>query len=819
MIGASELTLANAISLNRLSLKARVLTKDALDNIVEVDELQDILSSTYVSIPQLNTRLDKLWSDILALVSGSGSGGTVVTGLDVNEVMDYFGRISVLKPHNDDGKAVHLKIEFYRDEALSKPISILNTFSTSNANARNVVYAYIGGNSEETAWLPMTNHRIQNGLGPEFDNYPVMIDLTKWLKYKGTTAKDVLSIDKKMFLKYVWFWIDEQGNERKSDEFALVFPSIVEVGANAGGGRSGSSGNASLLSTKLDQTALFPQFDPMKHYDVGDLATYNGKLLSANEEVDFEDFNESQWSETSISAVLDNTVPDDIMTKKDLSSIDVNVKLTDGSELSIIGGNYIQTTDDVDMYGGKNAFIQADTYSASYGKSSVGSKGFYVLSVIGNNKLKLSGSINIPTSAYSKAWSVSLDDKLNSWFSTISSVDGQIVTFASPFDSTIQSMSISSESQLISLIANDDNAFYCPSDATIGNVVLNFYGQHAEGGSVHAIAKYSHAEGRGSIAEGRYAHAEGNITTAGGVGAHAEGMYSKALGNRSHAEGERTYALEAGCHAEGYDTSAYGMYSHTEGYQTKADGRESHAEGYLTIATGVGSHAEGSHGYALSDYAHAEGVSCIASAVAAHTEGYQTSALNEVAAHAEGAYTKASGNSSHAEGYYSITQNRASHAEGYQTSAIAQAAHAEGVQTEANGSGAHAEGGAVLGTTPYKGGTAIGAGSHAGGYKTLAKGNWSYAGGEQTSAIGRCTFAIGDHAQALSDDMFVWNGIRNSTYKPSDYNATNGTFCINPKNGIEGFYVNNKNFVDCVLSAVQKMSTDQKAALKTALGI
>lgn len=176
------------------------------------------------------------------------------------------------------------------------------------------------------------------------------------------------------------------------------------------------------------------------------------------------------------------------------------------------------------------------------------------------------------------------------------------------------------------MIADDDNAFYCPTDATLGNAVLNFYGQHTEGGSVHALAQYSHAEGCGSIAEGRYAHAEGNITTAGGAGAHAEG-------------------------------------------------------------------------------------------------------------------------------------------------------------------------GAVLGTASYKDGTASGAGSHAGGYKTLAKGNWSYAGGEQTSAVGRCTFAIGDHAQALSDDMFVWNGIRNTTYIPTNYNAAAGYFCVNPKSSISGFYIGSDNFI------------------------
>ena len=108
----------------------------------------------------------------------------------------------------------------------------------------------------------------------------------------------------------------------------------------------------------------------------------------------------------------------------------------------------------------------------------------------------------------------------------------------SSFDPAIQEKSVSSESQLTALIAGNDNAFYCPSDAAIGNVILNFYGQHAEGGSVHAIAQYSHAEGRATTAEGRYSHAEGgNGTTAGGVAAHAEGFGAKALGNSSHAEG------------------------------------------------------------------------------------------------------------------------------------------------------------------------------------------------------------------------------------------------------------------------------------------
>ena len=448
-------------------------------------------------------------------------------------------------------------------------------------------------------------------------------------------------------------------------------------------------------------------------------------------------------------------------------------------DVTILSGNYIQTTDEVDMYGGKNAFIQANTYNATYGKSSVGSKGFYVLSVIGTNKLKLSGSINIPRSAYSKTWSVSLDDKLDSQFSTISSVDGQIVTFASPFDSLIQAKSISSESQLTSLIAKDDNAFYCPIDASIGNVVLNFYGQHAEGGSVHAIAQYSHAEGRGSTAEGRYAHAEGNITTAGGAGAHAEGMSTKALGNRSHAEGESTFAYGIGAHAEGYQTSAESKYAHSEGEWTYAKAEASHAEGSYTSATANYAHAEGLSCIASGTNSHAEGYQTKANEYATHAEGFKSKALSAGAhaegggkdgstiytggyaaglgAHAEGRETSALGGYSHAEGFGTYAFGSFSHTAGYQTSAFRQGAYAEGYRTQALSDWshvegymtsayaecAHAEGGSKI--SALVGGYAKGVASHAEGVQTSAIGDWSHAEGRKSRAEG-----VGAHAEGGS---------------------------------------------------------------------
>ena len=448
-----------------------------------------------------------------------------------------------------------------------------------------------------------------------------------------------------------------------------------------------------------------------------------------------------------------------------------------GKDVAVIAGNFIQTDVDVDTYGLKNAFIQADTYKESYGKSSVGSKGFYVLSVVSSNKLKLSGDINIPQSSYDKLWSVSLDNELDSQFSTISSIDGQIVTFNSDFNLDIQEKNISSESQLTALIAGNDNAFYCPTDATLGNVVLRFYGQHAEGGSVHAIAQYSHAEGRATTAEGRYAHAEGgNGTTAGGLASHAEGFGTKAFGNRSHSEGSLTYATKWAAHAEGSETSALGNGSHSEGHFTVANGH----------------------------YSHAEGISCV---------------TNENAG-------------AHAEGYVASASGYGSHAEGHRTLASAEGSHAEGRQSYAGGKFAHAEGGGYEGGGYLSGGSAIGHGSHAEGCQTSAVGNYSHTEGRRTLANAenahaagyRCeaysinSTAIGRFAKVLSADnnAFVWQGSSENVYYES---KGKGTFCINPINGINDFYIGQDNFVQCVLSAVQMMTDSQKVALKTALGL
>ncbi len=91
----------------------------------------------------------------------------------------------------------------------------------------------------------------------------------------------------------------------------------------------------------------------------------------------------------------------------------------------------------------------------------------------------------------------------------------------------------------------------------------------------------------------------------------------------------------------------------------------------------------------------------------------------------------------------------------------------------------------------------------------------AHAEGYNTKALGDVSHAAGINVDVNEDYAFGWNGDRMASY--SSHGA--GTFNINPKNGLSGFYIGQDNFIQCVLSAVQSMDEMQKAALKTALDI
>ena len=221
-----------------------------------------------------------------------------------------------------------------------------------------------------------------------------------------------------------------------------------------------------------------------------------------------------------------------------------------------------------------------------------------------------------------------------------------------------------------------------------------------------------------------------NPTGVGSFGMNREinsdiGEYSVALGEdcvasgaSSISAGSSAKATELTAQAFGYGTEANARFSHAEGYNSKVSidaseevianepetgaGGYGHAEGFVTLVTGgIGAHAEGALTLASGDSSHAEGESTTASGDQSHAEGYQTTASG-VQSHAEGYKATASGNQSHAEGYQTTASGRYSHAEGESTTASKDGSHAEGYQTTASGHYSHAEGIGTIASSDYQ---------------------------------------------------------------------------------------------------------------------
>ena len=194
------------------------------------------------------------------------------------------------------------------------------------------------------------------------------------------------------------------------------------------------------------------------------------------------------------------------------------------------------------------------------------------------------------------------------------------------------------------------------------------------------------------------------------IGEHsvALGKDCVASGASSISAGSSAKATELTAQAFGFGTIANARFSHAEGYNSKVSidaseevianepetgaGRYGHAEGFVTLVTGgIGAHAEGALTLASGDSSHAEGESTTASGDQSHAEGYKTTASG-VQSHAEGYQTTASKDGSHAEGYQTTASGHYSHAEGNQTTASGRYSHAEGIGTIASSDYQHVQG-------------------------------------------------------------------------------------------------------------------------------
>ena len=98
--------------------------------------------------------------------------------------------------------------------------------------------------------------------------------------------------------------------------------------------------------------------------------------------------------------------------------------------------------------------------------------------------------------------------------------------------------------------------------------------------------------------------------------------------------------------------------------------------------------------------------------------------------------------------------------------------------------------------------TASGQGSHAEGLETVASGVYSRADGMFTEALGPGSYALGYMTKALPSHRhaFVWNGYGAISEKyPSN---GEGTFNINPINGVYGFYIGDKTLYQTISDGV-----------------
>lgn len=129
----------------------------------------------------------------------------------------------------------------------------------------------------------------------------------------------------------------------------------------------------------------------------------------------------------------------------------------------------------------------------------------------------------------------------------------------------------------------------------------------AIGSSTQATGGQAVATGGGTVASGSGSMATGGGTTASGNNSFSTGSGSRASGNSAVATGGGTTASGDNSFAAGSGTTASGSSSVSAGLGTKATGNAAIATGMASFASGDFSHAEGNRAHAVNTGSHAEG--------------------------------------------------------------------------------------------------------------------------------------------------------------------------------------------------------------------
>ena len=270
------------------------------------------------------------------------------------------------------------------------------------------------------------------------------------------------------------------------------------------------------------------------------------------------------------------------------------------------------------------------------------------------------------------------------------------------------------------------------------------------------------------------------------------GLSCQPIGNYCHTEGFCTTAFGDFSHSEGVCTNAFGKYVNIEEWKRTMFGREyecAHAEGISTVAYARGSHSEGVCTSAFGMYSHVEGLSCCT--IDLDIEGLNN--RHGTFAHAEGLATSAVGNDSHAEGDFTYAEGYASHTEGCKTSAFGNYSHVEGINNAAFADQTHAEGGYNYVSGDY---------SHIEGYYNKGIGIVNHIEGrENIVSANYC------HVEGISNIVpkgHNYSYCYNGDYKVQYTSNGEGTFNINPINGISGVYIGTSSLYSIIQDLIAK---------------
>lgn len=145
----------------------------------------------------------------------------IITDLNLGyEMLGYIGSISIIKPKYNG--RLFLKIKLYGTSTCDTELIEINSKSSTIWNYCKVFF----NNNQEFKWIDLNSNIISSqGLGPEFDEYPLVINFGKFLKDKKVLTK--FNSTDRYYLVYNWY-AENNTDIIQSDNYSMIWPSLAE---------------------------------------------------------------------------------------------------------------------------------------------------------------------------------------------------------------------------------------------------------------------------------------------------------------------------------------------------------------------------------------------------------------------------------------------------------------------------------------------------------------------------------------------------------------------------------------------------------------